>query len=312
MQHLSALRRAGPLAAVVLAASALTAFAATPTRAAVAVPPVARVSDLTGTLSAQQRTALDAKLAAFEARKGSQIAVLVVPTTEPEDIAQFGIRIADAWRLGRKSVDGKRVDDGLILIVAKDDRRVRIEVGTGLEGAVTDLASNRVIDEFLRPHFRAGDFYGGIDSAVDRLIGLVDGEPLPAPQQRQLQQRQQRSGGFQTILPILLVFGLVAGSLLRRVLGRPLGALATGGIAAFAAHVLLGVLGVSIFAGLVGFVLTMLGGLGNSGFGAGRGGFGGGLGGLGGFGGLGGGGLGGGGFSGGGGGFSGGGASGSW
>ena len=311
MQHLSALRRAGPLAAVVLAASA---FAATPARAAVTVPPVARVSDLTGTLSAPQRAALDAKLAAFEARKGSQIAVLVVPTTEPEDIAQFGIRVADGWRLGRKSVDGKRVDDGLILIVAKDDRRVRIEVGTGLEGAVTDLASNRVIDEFLRPHFRAGDFYGGIDSAVDRLIGLIDGEPLPAPQ-GQLQQRQQRPGGFQTILPILLVIGLVAGSLLRRVLGRPLGALATGGIAAFAAHVLLGALGISIFAGLVGFVLTLLGGLGGSGLGAGRGG----LGGLAGFGGLGGGGLGGGGFSGGGGGFSGGGggfsgggASGSW
>ena len=297
MQHLSALRRAGPLAAVVLAASA---FAATPARAAVAVPPVARVSDLTGTLSAPQRAALDAKLAAFEARKGSQIAVLVVPTTEPEDIAQFGIRVADGWRLGRKSVDGKRVDDGLILIVAKDDRRVRIEVGTGLEGAVTDLASNRVIDEFLRPHFRAGDFYGGIDSAVDRLIGLIDGEPLPAPP-GQLQQRQQRPGGFQTILPILLVIGLVAGSLLRRVLGRPLGALATGGIAAFAAHVLLGALGISIFAGLVGFVLTLLGGLGGSGLGAGRSG----LGGLAGFGGLGGGGLGGGGFSGGG-------ASGSW
>ena len=297
MQHRSALRRAGPLAAVVLAASA---FAATPARAAVAVPPVARVSDLTGTLSAPQRAALDAKLAAFEARKGSQIAVLVVPTTEPEDIAQFGIRVADGWRLGRKSVDGKRVDDGLILIVAKDDRRVRIEVGTGLEGAVTDLASNRVIDEFLRPHFRAGDFYGGIDSAVDRLIGLIDGEPLPAPP-GQLQQRQQRPGGFQTILPILLVIGLVAGSLLRRVLGRPLGALATGGIAAFAAHVLLGALGISIFAGLVGFVLTLLGGLGGSGLGAGRGG----LGGLAGFGGLGGGGLGGGGFSGGG-------ASGSW
>ena len=311
MQRRPGLRRTSPLAAVVLAASALAAvaLAAAPARAEVAVPPVARVTDLTGTLRAEERAALDRKLAAFEARKGSQIAVLVVPTTEPEDIAQFGIRVADAWRLGRKSVDGKRVDDGLILIVAKDDRRMRIEVGTGLEGAVTDLASNRIIDEFLRPHFRAGDFYGGIDSAVDRLIGLVDGEPLPAPQQRQW---QQRPGGFQSILPILLVFGLVAGSLLRRVLGRPLGAIATGGIAAFAAHALLGVLGISIFAGIGGFVLTMLGGLGGSGLGAGRGGFGGGLGGLGG---LGGGGLGGGfggGFSGGGGGFSGGGASGSW
>jgi len=198
------------------------------------------------------------------------------------------------------------VDDGVIVLVAKDDRRMRIEVGRGLEGAVTDLASNRIIDEFMRPHFRAGDFYGGIDSAVDRLIGLVDGEPLPAPQQREW---QRRPGGLQSLLPILLVIGLVAGSVLRRVLGRPLGAAVTGGIAAFAAHLLLGVLGISILAGLAGFVLALLGGLGGSALGVGRGGFGGGFGGFGG--GLGGGGFGGG-FSGGGGGFSGGGASGGW
>ena len=303
-------RRSRSCRARALVAGALVALCtalAAPARAEVAIPPVARVTDLTGTLRVDERGALDRKLAAFEARKGSQIAVLMVPTTQPEDIAQFGIRLADAWQIGRTSVDRKRVDDGLILIVAKDDRRMRIEVGTGLEGAVTDLASNRIIEEFMRPHFRAGDFYGGIDSAIDRLIALVDGEALPAPQQRQW---QRRPGGFQSILPILLVFGLVAGSVLRRVLGRPLGAAATGGIAAFAAHALLGVLGISIFAGVVGFLLTMLGGLGGGGLGAGRGGFGGGFGGLGG-GGFGGSGFGGG-FSGGGGGFSGGGASGSW
>ena len=290
--------RATALAAGALVALGATLLAAAPARADVAVPPVARVTDLTGTLREDERGALDRKLAALEGRKGSQIAVLMVPTTEPEEIAQFGIRVADAWKLGRKGID-----DGAIVLVAKVDRRMRIEVGRGLEGAVTDLASNRIIDEFMRPHFRAGDFYGGIDSAVDRLIGLVDGEPLPAPQQREW---QRRPGGFQSLLPILLVIGLVAGSVLRHVLGRPLGAAATGGIAAFAAHALLGVVGISILAGIVGVILTLLGGLGGGGLGTGRGGFGGG------FGGLGGGGLGGGGFSGGGGGFSGGGASGSW
>jgi uncharacterized protein len=295
-------RRAGALVAGALAALCALCVAVAPARAQVAVPPVARVTDLTGTLRVEERAALEGKLAAFEARKGSQIAVLIVPTTEPEDIAQFGIRVADAWKLGRKGVD-----DGAIVLVAKGDRRMRIEVGRGLEGAVTDLASNRIIDEFMRPHFRAGDFYGGIDSAVDRLIGLVDGEPLPAPQRREW---QARPGGFQSILPILLVIGLIAGPVLRRVLGRPLGAAATGGIAAFAAHVLLGVLGVSIVTGVLAFLLTLLGGLGGNALGMGRGGFGGGFGGFGG-GGLGGGGFGGG-FSGGGGGFSGGGASGSW
>jgi uncharacterized protein len=304
------LRRSRPRRASVRVAGALAALCAAcvavaPARAQVAVPPVARVTDLTGTLREDERGALDRKLAAFEARKGSQIAVLVVPTTEPEDIAQYGIRVADAWKLGRKGVD-----DGAIVLVAKGDRRMRIEVGRGLEGAVTDLAANRIIDEFMRPHFRAGDFYGGIDSAVDRLIALTDGEPLPAPQRREW---ERRPGGFQSILPILLVIGLIGGSVLRRVLGRPLGAAATGGIAAFVAHALLGVLGISIFAGVAAFLFTLLGGLGGNALGTGRGGFGGGLGGLGGFGGgLGGGGFGGGGFSGGGGGFSGGGASGSW
>ncbi|MBS0395284.1 MAG: TPM domain-containing protein, partial [Proteobacteria bacterium] len=174
-----------------LAALAL-AVGAAPARAEVPLPPVARVTDLTGTLSEAQRTALDQKLAAFEARKGSQIVVLVLPTTAPEDIAQFGIRLADAWKIGRRGADGQRIDDGLILIVAKDDRRVRIEVGTGLEGAVTDFAASRIIDEFLRPRFRAGDYYGGIDQAVDRLIGLVDGEPLPAPK---AERRGARDGG---------------------------------------------------------------------------------------------------------------------
>ncbi len=283
-------------AAAVLLGAALALPAA---RAEVAVPPVARVSDLTGTLSAEQQSALDRKLAAFEARKGSQIAVLIVPSTAPDDIAGYSIRVVDQWKLGRKSVD-----DGLIVIIAKDDRRMRIEVGRGLEGAVTDLAANRVLDEYLRPSFRAGDFYGGIDRAVDRLIALVDGEALPP-----VPAHATRRGapGFQGALPVLLLLGLVAGPVLRRLLGRPVGALATGGIAGGLIFALLGVASFAVLAAIAGFVLTLLGGLGGGGWTNGRGGFGG----FGG-GGFGGGGFGGGGFSGGGGGFSGGGASGSW
>jgi uncharacterized protein len=293
-----------PAFTAVGASLVLALLAAVPlARAEVAIPPVARVTDLTGTLTAAQQAALDKTLADFEARKGSQIAVLIVPTTAPEDIAEFGIRVADAWKLGRKGID-----DGAILIVALNDRRMRIEVGRGLEGAVTDLASNRILEEYLRPHFRAGDFYGGVSTAVERLIGLVDGEPLPAPKAREWQRAPR---GVEHLLPILLVLGLIAGPILRRVLGRPLGAAATGGIAGLIAFLLIGVLGVAVLAGIAAFVFTLLGGLGGGRWGTpGRGGWGGGLGGFGG-GGFGGGGFGGG-FSGGGGGFSGGGASGGW
>ena len=269
-------------------------------RAAVALPPVARVTDLTGTLSPEQQAALTQKLAELETRKGSQIAVLVLSTTDPEDIAQFGIRIADAWKLGRTGID-----DGALLIVAKSDRTVRIEVGRGLEGSITDLASNRIIDEFIRPKFRAGDFYGGIDNALDRMIGLVDGEPLPAPVRR---TAHSSGSSFQGIWIMFLALGLFVGPILRSVLGRPLGAVATGGAGAALAFVLLLVLGLAILAGVVTAAVTALGvggggPLGRGGFGGGGfggGGFGGGFGG------------GGGGFSGGGGGFSGGGSSGSW
>ena len=286
--------------AVVLLAGALALSVA---RAEVAVPPVARVTDLTGTLSAAQQAALSEKLAAFEARKGSQIAVLLVPTTAPEDIAGFSIRVVDQWKLGRKGID-----DGLIVIIAKDDRRMRIEVGRGLEGVVTDLTTSRVREEYLQPGFRAGDFYGGIDRAVDRLIGLIDGEPLPPPLVR---ATPRRAGSFQGIVPVLLLVGLIAGPLLRRLLGRPVGAIATGGIAGFLTFLLLGLASFAALAAVIGFFLTLLGGLGGAGWAAGRGG---GLGGGGfGGGGFGGGGFGGGGgFSGGGGGFSGGGSSGSW
>jgi uncharacterized protein len=263
----------------------------------------ARVTDLTGTLTAEQQNALEQKLAAFEAAKGSQFALLIVPTTEPEDIAQYSIRVFDQWKLGRKNVD-----DGALLLVAKNDRRVRIEPARGLEGVLTDAICNRIIDETLTPAFRAGNFYGGIDAAFDRMIGLVQGEPLPPPEQAWQGARRSHGGGG-LLLPLLFAV-LVGSTLLRSIFGRTLGSVLTGA----GAGLLVWIAGYAIvlagLAALGGFVFTLLGGLGRgSGWSSGGfGGFGGGLGG----GGFGGGGFGGGGFSGGGGGFSGGGASGSW
>src|SRR6185295_16416280 len=115
------------------------------------------VIDQTGTLTASEQSALDEKLTAFQARKGTQIAVLIIPTTQPEDIAQFGVRLAEAWKIGRKGVD-----DGAILIVAKQDRAMRIEVQYGLEGSLTDVVSGRIINETIAPLFKQGDFYGGV------------------------------------------------------------------------------------------------------------------------------------------------------
>jgi uncharacterized membrane protein YgcG len=138
----------------------------------------ARVTDLTGTLTAGQQASLEEKLAALETRKGAQVAVLILPTTQPEDIAQFGIRLAEAWKIGRGASD-----DGAILIVAKDDRALRIEVGHGLEGALTDVTSSRIINETIVPLFKQGDFYGGVNAGLDQMIRVIEGESLPPPDQ---------------------------------------------------------------------------------------------------------------------------------
>src|SRR5665213_3754694 len=156
--------------------------------AQVAVPQlVGRVVDQTGTLSSDDIDSLTQKLKDFEARKGSQIAVLIVPTTAPETIEQYSIRVAEAWKIGRK-----KIDDGAILLVAKNDRKLRIEVGYGLEGALTDVTSKRIIDEIITPRFRSGDFAGGISDGVDRIMSVVDREPMQAPP-----LRQQRGSGSQ-------------------------------------------------------------------------------------------------------------------
>ena len=144
------------------------------------VPPLrARVTDLTGTLSAAQKDELEARIAAYEARRGGQIAVLMLPTTKPEEIEQYSIRVAEAWKIGRKGVD-----DGLILVVAKDDRRLRIEVGYGLEGAIPDSVANRVIEERILPRFRDGDFYGGVRDGVDQLMRLRRARSCRRPRKR--------------------------------------------------------------------------------------------------------------------------------
>jgi uncharacterized protein len=277
-------------------------LAAVSAGALVAVPSLTgRVTDLTGTLSGGAVARIEAKLADFEARKGSQIAVLIVPTTQPEEIEQFAIRVEDAWKLGRKGVD-----DGAYLIVAKNDRHVRIEVGYGLEGALSDAVANRIVDEAIAPHFKQGDFDGGIEAGVDKMISVVDGEPLPEPD-----KKWERRGGLSHFLPFLLVAVFVASGVLRGLFGRLFGSVATGSLAGGLAWLLSHVLPIGVGAGVVAFLFAMLAGTGSRGWSAGRGwggGFGGGMGG-----GFGGGGFGGGGgFSGGGGGGGGGGASGSW
>lgn len=271
--------------------------------AQVAVPPLAaRVTDLTGTLSGGAVARIEAKLAALEAKKGSQIAVLIVPTTSPEDIDQFGIRVEDAWKLGRKGVD-----DGAYLIVAKNDRRVRIEVGYGLEGALPDAIANRIVQETITPHFKLGDYDGGVEAGIDQMISVVNGEPLPQPDQRWEKHRS----GLSNLLPLLLVVVVVAGGVLRAIFGRFFGSVATGGLAGAIAWLVSHFIPIGLGAGLVAFLFAMLAGSSSSGWSTGRG-WGGGLGGGFGGGGFGGGGFGGGGFSGGGGGGGGGGASGSW
>ena len=160
----------------------------------------------------------------FEARKGSQIAVLIVPTTDGEAIEQFSLRVAEAWKIGRK-----KIDDGALLVVAKNDRHLRIEVGYGLEGALTDATAKRIIDEDITPKFKAGDFAGGVSAGVDRMIRVIDGEQLPAPEPPHWQDTGlfEHRGLFN---PFLIIPVLLFGGMMRSMLGRLLGSAATGGL----------------------------------------------------------------------------------
>ena len=271
----------------------------------VAVPKLTgRVVDQTGTLTGADITALTTTLTDLETRKGSQIAVLIVPTTEPESIEQFSIRVAEAWKIGRK-----KIDDGALLVVAKNDRHLRIEVGYGLEGVLTDITSKRIIDEDITPKFKSGDFAGGISAGIDRMIWLIDGETLPTPEPPHWQDSNLLNH-LDSFSPFILVGLIFLGGALRAAFGRLLGSAATGGMVAAAAWFIAGSLGMALLLGGIAFVVAMFADTFASGGPPGR--YGGGLsGGAGGWGG-GGGGSSGGGFSGGGGSFGGGGASGKW
>jgi uncharacterized protein len=221
----------------------------------VAVPPLTgRVVDQTGTLSSGDIASLTQTLKNLELRKGSQVAVLIVPTTQPETIEQFSIRVAEAWKIGRK-----KIDDGALLVVAKDDRRLRIEVGYGLEGALTDVTTKRIIDEIITPKFRSGDFAGGISAGVERIIGVIDGEPLPAPPQRQ--QQQQQNSDLTWLLnplnPFTIIAILVLGGVMRGIFGRLFGSLTTGGLIGLVAWLVFGSVIVSALAGIVASVFTL-------------------------------------------------------
>jgi uncharacterized protein len=226
-----------------------------PAFAEVAVPPLTgRVVDVTGTLSSSDIASLTQALEDLEKRKGSQIAVLIVPTTGEETIEQFSIRVAEAWKIGRK-----KIDDGALLVIAKNDRHLRIEVGYGLEGVLTDATTRRIIDEVITPKFKAGDFAGGVTAGVNRMIRLVDGEQLPAPEPEHW-QAPNFLNQIDPLNPFVIVGIFVLGSFLRSMLGRLLGAAATGGIVGFFAWVVAGSLAAAVLLAIIAVVVTLLAG----------------------------------------------------
>ncbi len=275
-------------------------FALSPALAQLAVPALtAHVVETTGTLNAQQVQQLESKLSAFEKSSGAQVVLLLVPTTQPEDIASYANRVANDWKIGRKDIG-----DGLLVIVAINDRTVRLEVAKTLEGAIPDLAAKRIIEQAITPRFKQGDFAGGLDAGADQIMALIKGEALPAPKAG---NKQNQEGGFNwNEVAVLMFFAVpVMGSVARNILGSKLGAVATGGVVGVLALLLTSsflIAGLGAIAALV-FTLfsTVARSSGRSGWGSGGGGSGGGFsGGSGGFG------------SGGGGDFGGGGASGKW
>ena len=209
------------------------------------------VTDQTGTLTAEQKATLEQSLTAFEARKGSQLAVLIIPSSAPEEIEQYALRVAEQWKLGRK-----KVDDGAILLVAKNDRTLRIEVGYGLEGALNDATSKRIISEVILPRFKQQDFYGGITAGVEQIIRVVDGEPLPEPNKKST----SGIGNFQQYVPVVFILALAVGGVLRAALGRVPGALVTGGAVAVFAWFVAGAVSVALIAGVMALFVTLLGG----------------------------------------------------
>ncbi len=219
-----------------------------------------RVTDLTGTLKPAEQAQLESQLASLELRKGSQLVVVIVPSTQPEPISDYAIRLAESWKIGRAKEQGKKVDDGVILLVAKNDRKVRIEVGYGLEGAIPDALAKRIIVEAIAPRFREGDYFGGIQAAVIDLTKIIDGEPLPLP----WRDAQKGVGGngqagedeFGLLGTLLFVF--VGGLIATAILGRFLGSLA-GGIGAGVLTIASGIaMPIAAIAGIGAFIFLMI------------------------------------------------------
>jgi uncharacterized protein len=226
----------------------------------VEVPPsTARVTDLTQTLSAEQTQYLETKLAKFEQEKGSQIAILIVPTTQPEDIPQFANRVAMQWQLGRK-----KEQDGVLILVAKNDRRMRVEVDSGLQGAIPDVIAKRIISEIIAPHFRRGDYLGGLDQATSQIMALISGESLPKP------VAKKQTASVESLLPVLLIGGFVLGGILRSIFGAFFGGALNGGAIGFLAWLLGGSLLTAAIFAVVAFFIALMSSSGvGSGFGRG-------------------------------------------
>lgn len=253
----------------------------------------ARVTDNAGLLPEARRTALEARLAAFERQKGTQVAVLTLASTAPEPIEAYSIRVVDAWRLGRSGVD-----DGVLFVIARDDRRMRIEVGRGLEGALPDARAKQIIADAVAPRFKAGDYPGGIEAGVESILALLSGEALPPPPAVD----EGGKGDTEEWLVLGLVATIIGGGVLRALFGRLLGAGLAGGLVGVGAWLISAAWFIALVCGVLAFIFVLAMGAGGRGGVGGPwiGGRGGGFGSRGG------------GWSGGGGGFGGGGASGGW
>lgn len=267
-----------------------TLIAMAPASAEVAVPALAsRVTDLTSTLSSREIHQLEQKLTAFEQTKGSQIAVLMIPTTHPEAIEQYSIRVAEAWKLGRKGID-----DGVLLLIAKNDRALRIETGYGLEGVLPDATAKRIIAGIITPHFKQNRFFDGIDAGIDAIIRVIEGESLPLPQSN----HPGNAESYVDYFAWLLIFPFVFGRTLQVLFGRLAGAAVTGAGLGLIGWLLFSSLGIALLIAIAGFIMTLFlnpgsgvyrssrgrwpghdfrsGGFGGGGFSGGGGGFGGG------------------------------------
>jgi uncharacterized protein len=227
------------------------------------------VVDGSALLSTDQRQALEGKLAALEASSGAQVVILIVTSTLPEDIASFANRVGNSWKLGRKGIG-----DGLLLIVAKDDHKLRFEVAKSLEGAIPDLAAKQIIESAIAPRFKQGDFAGGFDAGIDQVAALIKGEALPAPVQRSMDPAW--SDGFEwENLIVFVFFGVfIVGSVVRRVLGNKLGSLVTGGVVGFIVNIVTGSILIAVLAALAAMVFVLISSLGSALKGFGGGGFG--------------------------------------